>query len=187
MSWDSENIFTECNSLSLFHLFMSFVSISDEFSLENTHLYSTNPCTIGRSRFWIRCEHCSFPFCPGWLLILFIVFSTSCLSRIARKMRVHSQKHEASGIPWFQRAHIHEIDFDFRIYNSLPAHCRGYPRRVPACASRFHATFLKHSPWYSAAIWFWPRVGAEGAFSSSLKRFRTTRSLILDPYSSKVH
>ena len=60
-----------------FHFFMFsclFVSISDEFSLENTHLYSTNPCTIGRSRFWIRCEHCSFPFCPGWLLILFSYF-----------------------------------------------------------------------------------------------------------------
>ena len=72
-------------------IFPFFVSISDEFSLENTYLYSTNPCTIGRSRFWIRCEHCSFPFCPGWLLLLFIVFSSSCLPRIARKMRVHSQ------------------------------------------------------------------------------------------------
>ena len=70
---------------------MFFVSISEEFSLENTYLYSTNPCTIGRSRFWIRCEQCSFPFCPRWLLILFIVFSSSCLPRIARKMRVHSQ------------------------------------------------------------------------------------------------
>ena len=77
-----------------FHFFMFsclFVSISDEFSLENTYLYSTNPCTIGRSRFCVRCEHCSVPFCPRRLLILFIVFSSSCLPRIARKMRVHSQ------------------------------------------------------------------------------------------------
>ena len=101
-------------------------------------------------------------------------------------MRVHSPKHEASGIPWILRAHLSENHFAFRISNSLPAQCRGSPRGVPACFSCFPLIFLRHSLWYSAVILFRPRVGAEGAFSSSQSKASSNdhQILILIPLSA---
>ena len=51
-------------------------------------------------------------------------------SRACTQIASHFQKHDASGITWFQRDHMFEHVCPPRILNSLPARCSGYPWRV---------------------------------------------------------
>ena len=70
-----------------------------------------------------------------------------CTHRVlARKLRVIFQKHDASGVAWFQRYHMFEDACPPRILNSLPARSSGSPERVPFSAFLFSIAFSPALP-----------------------------------------
>ena len=108
---------------------------------------------------------------------------------MSRKIRGLSQKYDACEIldlRLLERYHMFE-KLRPGFFNSLPARCSGSPVGVLLfCFSPLRV----HFPAILQLILYgqlpqWPRVGAEGFFSASLKRFlMTIRSLILHPIRS---